>query len=197
MSKTVPLTFSASSVQPQEYQAFDDVEVSDWTSLLQAQNFLWSRSGARCNGRVFNPPFQRNNTVYGQTGDGSQPYDLQVWYGSLHVQRRIDSNQYELAFTGYGRNIDVRVNVIRFNSDGTTTALTGFVASTSNSVDYEWFTNSFAYSEALLYSSGNVNSDLATIGVFIEARNQGSGTAVLFQFAVHETIGVAADLPAA
>ncbi len=197
MSKPINSTFDASEINPQRYQAGEFVEVDDWQNLLRNQNFLWSRAGARCVGPVFNPPFARTNTGYGQTQDSgpNAAYGLQTWYGALQVQRRVINTKYELQFIGYGRNIDVRVNVVRFNSDGTTTSLTNFIASTSNAIDYEWFDNTLSYNEADLYSGGDDQSDLATIGVFIEAKNQGDGTAELFQFVILEPIGIEARLP--
>lgn len=109
MSKNIPS--SPVFPQVQRYATNRPVRLEDWRDIIRAQNYAWSRVGARIPGLVFDPPAGTTSTTYNQTNDiGAR--NLDTWWGRtrlLRVANNSGAAAYRLGVSAVMRNMRLRL----------------------------------------------------------------------------------------
>jgi hypothetical protein len=174
MSKTVPAQFVSPSII--KFATGEEINGEDFLACVQAENTLWSRTGARLAGLILDPIWITSSSTY-TTATGGTGRKLSGWTGVIKPRRRVLSGgvyYWAVSFAVVGANCDVRVT---FNEDaepGAGTAVTA-VASVVGATVATSIVNVLlpvTYDEYLVY---------------IEAKQNAAGTARLAQFGIYET----------
>lgn len=200
MGATVPGTFTFSDLAPGEFRGGSFVHFDDWLDIVQAENYLFSRSGLRLVGPIFNPPFETASVSQTSTNSAAgATADLDTWEAAGVLQRRIEvsgTKYYRIRYLVYGFEFDMAVTAVRHNAFGAapTTLSTTTVKSTSGNAEWKFVDVDIA--EAAAHVAGSTANDKATISFSMTcARGSGGSTAEVFQVMIYEPDLATADLP--
>ncbi len=206
MSRVIPPTYT--SPNQAETLAGSDVLVTTWTNLIEGQNYQWSRTGLRCPGRNFNPPWATTSTAYVQTANASgaayassTDYSLGQWEAAGRLLRPIEvagAPKYRLRLAVYGRDLAFSVRVWRFDRDSVITDFdsTTLVA-TDGSGEWGWYSATLDIAAADAHQDGNAATALAVFGFTTRCKAHTSGdTAEVFSwFVAEDALALATEMP--
>ena len=174
MSKTVPATFASPSII--KFATGEEINGEDFLKCVQAENTLWSRTGARVAGLILDPIFLTTSIPY-TTATGGTGRALSGWTGIVKPRRRVLSAgvyYWAVSFAIVGNNIDARATFYDDAEPGAGTAVTAVASVVGATV-------ATAVINALL----PVTADEYL--VYVEAKQNAAGTARLAQFGIYET----------
>jgi hypothetical protein len=120
VSKTVPTTYPTIALGNQTIGQTVDSE--DYRQVIRAQHFLWSRTGARVPGIVYNPSLRTTETAYSFTNDSGR--DLDTWSGTATLRRVVDDSGTDsilLRVVIFARDVDAELTIHK--NDGTETTI--------------------------------------------------------------------------
>lgn len=190
MSITVPTVYSRPPFS--RFFAGRPITEVEWLQLIQAQHFLYSVAGARCD--IMPPrdtPWTTSSLTYTQTDSSAALEDLDKYQGVLRLTRevRISSAPYHrLVLVIYGADIDVQATVFAVDTNTTLGTITASTAATGEAEQRLDLTR--AQSDA----GGVAGSAPRVLTVSLEARAQ-TTQATLYSAYLLEVIATSSLMP--
>jgi hypothetical protein len=198
MTKVIPATL-ADVPRLDEAQPGHVVEFEDWNDVNEAMNYEFASDGAIVGGQVYEEPWTTTSAGYTTVNENGTDADLEFddWNGLFKFQRLIHGSAtagpaYEMFVFMFARNLDMRVNLTRFDGGPLTTfSSTPFSWTTfTGTGDSEWVGTAIEFSEAAASEGGagpNITDPNTWFLVDVEARISGAATGFCWQFGIRET----------
>lgn len=172
------------------------VEYDDWEDLIERLHYCYANAGTDFGSALFNPEWTTTSTSYTTATGGSGDYDLDMFHFTGRFQRAL-SGGYTAEVSAYARNARIRVNPVRYDTDGINT-FTAFTLETSTG-NSEWISGTWALPSAndeFEHTGGAPGSTLAVFGFHIEIQRIGGGDpARLYQIQIKEKRASSSDVP--
>jgi hypothetical protein len=175
MSKTVPATFVAPSII--KFATGEEINGEDFLACVQGEHTLWSRTGARMAGLILDPTYQTTAVTYVSGPTGGTGRNLSGWTGIIKPRRRVLSGgvyYWAVSFVIVGGNIDARATFYDDAEPGAGTAVTAVASVVGTTV-----------ATSIINALLPVTADLYL--VYVEAKQNATGTGRLAQFGFYET----------
>ena len=182
MAKTVPSTFTSPSLL--QFGTGEDIDSEDFLSVVQAEHHIWSVTGSRLTGLIFDPALTVAGATYTQ-GSGSGSRNLSGWTGVVAPRRRVLSSgtyYYALTLEVVGANCDIRATFY----DSAEPGLGGSWQAVASVVGASY---DFASATVLL----PVTNDMYLC--IVECKHNAAGTARLAQFSIYEAVDPSSYYP--
>jgi len=196
------LAASKQTISIGNFTAGQPIRASSWASLAQHQHYVFSRTGVRVQGIVWDydagrdPFLTTTSGVTWQTADQNNNRDLDTFWPQIICPRRMDNSGDSVAieFAIVGNNVEVRMTARATDTDTDLGNVSAQCTGASNSLS----TGTLYLSWANAHVGGSTSNDLRTISLRFEARSDdGSGTGELFGLTAYSEILTAAQIPTA
>lgn len=188
---TTPTT---GDLQTSEKIVGESAQETEWTDLVELQNWLYSRGGMRLAGQSLR--WETNDTNFTVTNILPGKPDLDQWRPGTRLQRTADLSTgiYQVTVAAFGHFFDVEWTLVRRNADGTQDQIDQFTFSQTSGT-YQWAIDIRNYSNAEASDQGVAGNRPVRIQHEVRARVNGGEKAVLAQLSAWETALLDSDIP--
>lgn len=170
-----------------DYQTNSGVRAEEWQTLFENQNYLWSVQVAHLAGYEWSPAWETTSTSYVQSNaDINERRQLDQFSPATRLRKTDDTDDVYFTVSARLENCDLRVELVRLNSDDTTTSLKTTTFSETGGPSF--IGGGFRIDDAKARDFGSSGNGYAPLYLTFEARVPSSGTAYVYQIDTWEAI---------
>lgn len=182
-----PSNINAGDMQTAEKIVGESSTETDWTDLVEFQNWLYANGGFRLGGRRWN--WQTTSTSATVVNDLADEPDLDSWSPATRMTRPKDNGDLALVLAFHGADVTVDWEIIRRNSDGTRDSV-GTITFSRTSSTTDWAVNSTTAFAPVHKDFGNSGNRPVRLEHSLQAYADGDGATAL----LNQTVAWAAEL---